>query len=99
MDYQSGKYDKADPEFSSCVKALKQVCENYAERMLFIKGNPAGPIFALKNYRNSGWRDTQEVETKKTFELTGLEDLNDEELDQFIKAIENRAGKGALRKD
>lgn len=95
LDYGNGLYDKTDPEFSRTVKALKQICENYAERMLFIKGNPAGPIFALKNYR---WTDTQQVETKKTFELTGLEDLNDEELDQFIKAVENRAGKGTLRK-
>lgn len=91
LDYQNGLYDKTDPEFSATVKSIKQVCENYAERMLFIKGNPAGPIFALKNYR---WTDTQQVESKKTFEVTGLEDLNDEELDQFIKGVQSRVGKG-----
>lgn len=92
MDYQSGIYDKKDPEFSNAVKKVKIMCENYAERMLFLKGNPAGPIFALKNYR---WKDTQEVETKKTFDVTGLEDLTDEQLDQFITGIQNRARKGA----
>lgn len=92
MDYQNGLYDKKDPEFSATVKSIKQVCENYAERMLFIKGNPAGPIFALKNYR---WTDTQQVESKKTFEVTGLEDLNDEDLDDFIKGLQTRVGKGA----
>jgi hypothetical protein len=92
LDYQAGIYDKKDPEFSSTVKSIKQICENYAERMLFIKGNPAGPIFALKNYR---WTDTQQVESKKTFEVTGLEDLNDEDLDQFIKGLQTRVGKGA----
>ena len=89
MDYQSGKYDKTDHEFSNAVKKVKLVCENYAERLLFLKGNPAGPIFALKNYR---WKDTQEVEERKTFEVTGLEELSDEQLDGFIKGLENRAG-------
>jgi hypothetical protein len=92
MDYQSGKYDKTDHEFSNAVKKVKLVCENYAERLLFLKGNPAGPIFALKNYR---WKDTQEVEERKTFEVTGLEELSDEQLDGFIKGLENRAGNGA----
>lgn len=95
MDYQNGIYDKTDPQFSNAVKKVKIMCENYAERMLFIKGNPAGPIFALKNYR---WTDTQQVETKKTIEVTGLEDLDDEKLDEFIKGLQNRAGKGTPRK-
>jgi hypothetical protein len=92
MDYQNGVYDKRDPEFSNAVKGIKQMCENYAERMLFIKGNPAGPIFALKNYR---WTDTQQVESKKTFDVTGLEELDDAQLEEFIKGIQARVGKGA----
>ena len=45
------------------VDALKRVkarCEEYAEEHIFTARNPAGGIFALKNY---GWKDTQTVET------------------------------------
>lgn len=45
------------PEFSDAVKALKTVCENYAENRVF-SNNPTGAIFALKNY---GWTDKQEL--------------------------------------
>ncbi len=43
--------------------------ENIYEQMLFTR-NPAGPIFALKNF---GWRDKQEIEQKTT--------LKDERID------------------
>jgi hypothetical protein len=46
-------------EFSSTVKALKMVCENFAERRIY-GNNPTGAIFALKNY---GWIDKQQVES------------------------------------
>lgn len=57
-DYESGKYDDYDPEFSNTVKMLKIHCENYAEKRLF-GNNPTGAIFALKNY---GWTDKQQQE-------------------------------------
>lgn len=57
-DYESGKYDTPDHRFSDSIKRLKQYCENYAEQRIF-SNNPAGAIFALKNY---GWRDRQEVD-------------------------------------
>lgn len=44
-------------EFSATVKELKSVCEQYAENRIF-EGNPAGAIFALKNY---GWTDKAEL--------------------------------------
>lgn len=55
MDYQ----DERGEAFSNTVKALKLFCENYAEEQAFIGKNPAGAIFALKNY---GWKDKQEQE-------------------------------------
>ena len=45
-------------EYSDTVKALKTVCENFAETRLY-GNNPTGAIFALKNY---GWSDKQEHE-------------------------------------
>jgi len=54
MDYQ----DERGEEFSNAVKKCKLVCENFAENQLY-KGNPTGPIFALKNF---GWKDKQEID-------------------------------------
>ncbi len=45
------------PEFFDTVKRLKLYCENYAEEMLYLGKNAAGPIFALKNF---GWKDKSE---------------------------------------
>lgn len=52
-DYQSGKYDDKDPDFSTAIKKAKLICENYAEMRLY-GNNPTGAIFALKNF---GWTD------------------------------------------
>lgn len=46
------------PEFTDTVKALKTVCEQYAESKLFTT-TPTGAIFALKNY---GWTDKTQQE-------------------------------------
>jgi len=43
--------------FNNAVKRLKLVCQNYAEKHIY-KGNPAGPIFSLKNF---GWSDRQDL--------------------------------------
>ncbi len=49
---------KGKPEFSySIKKALARIEENY-EQGLFSR-NPAGAIFALKNF---GWKDKQEID-------------------------------------
>ena len=45
-------------EYSAAVKELKSVCENYAESRIY-GNNPAGAIFALKNY---GWTDKTQQE-------------------------------------
>lgn len=65
-DYQAGKHDDVDPEFSMAVKKAKLVCENYAETMLFGK-NPVGAIFALKNF---GWTDRVQNEFSGSISLS-----------------------------
>lgn len=50
------EYGRRD-EFSATVKELKSVVERYAESRIF-GNNPAGAIFALKNY---GWTDKQDL--------------------------------------
>lgn len=50
-------YKKKDGFSYPIKKALLKI-ENLYEQSLFSK-NPAGPIFALKNF---GWRDKQEIE-------------------------------------
>lgn len=53
-------------EFSASVKkALLRIECKYEEAIS--KNNPAGAIFALKNF---GWRDKQEVETDGKVEVT-----------------------------
>jgi len=47
------------PEFSNAIKKAKSYVENYAEQNMYTARNPAGAIFALKNF---GWRDKQETE-------------------------------------
>jgi len=56
LDYENLDNRK---EFSNAIKRAKLRCQNYAEQQMYLKQNPAGPIFALKNY---GWRDKQEIE-------------------------------------
>lgn len=50
-------YEEKD-EFSNTIKKAKTRVENYAEKKLY-DGNPAGPIFALKNFN---WSDKQQLE-------------------------------------
>jgi hypothetical protein len=46
-------------EYSDAIKRAKLMCQNYAEQRLYMGGQAAGPIFALKNF---GWSDKHEVE-------------------------------------
>jgi len=50
-------YEKRE-QFFDTIKEAKVKVENYAEKKLFA-GNPAGPIFSLKNF---GWTDKQQVD-------------------------------------
>ncbi len=62
LDYINGHApsngDSAD--ILDALKHIRQRCEEYAEEHIFTARNPAGGIFALKNY---GWKDTQTIET------------------------------------
>jgi hypothetical protein len=82
-------YEKRD-NFSVLIKGAKQRIAEFWESRL-AGTTPTGAIFWLKN---AGWKDRQEVENKKTFDVTGLEDLDDDELEGLIKGLQNRAGNG-----
>ena len=47
------------------LKRVRHVAEAFAEQHLFSARNPAGGIFALKNY---GWKDIQTIENTGTIE-------------------------------
>lgn len=51
-------YEGYSPEFHNTIKKAKSRVEAYCESKIFAN-NPAGAIFALKNY---GWRDRQELD-------------------------------------
>jgi hypothetical protein len=57
-DYESGMYDDDSNKFSTSIKRLKVYCERFAEERIF-STQPAGAIFALKNY---GWKDKTETD-------------------------------------
>jgi len=59
MDIESQTSKVYTDAFSDALKRAKLRCQNYAEKHVFTGKNPAGGIFALKNY---GWRDKTEVD-------------------------------------
>lgn len=69
IEYESGSLESLkdgsgdDEAFRAAIKHIKSVCEQYAESHMFSARNPAGSIFALKNYN---WKDTQTIETTVT---------------------------------
>lgn len=60
---------KKKPEFSYSIKKALLKVENQYEKGIS-KGNPAGSIFALKNF---GWRDKQEFEQSGGIKFTFAE--------------------------
>ena len=65
-------------EFSESIKHAYKLCQNFAEEQMYTAKNPAGAIFALKNY---GWSDKQEIDhtvTQKTITVTMLGDIDDD---------------------
>ena len=67
--------------YTDQIKKAVQRCEHYAERMTYLKGNPAGPIFILKNY---GWSDVP-AEEPDVYEDDGFEEAM---IDATLKAFE-----------
>ncbi len=83
-------YKKKEGYSYSIKKALFRI-ENLYEQMLFSR-NPAGPIFALKNF---GWKDRQEIDTRATIEDNRIDEskLTDDELRTLIE-IQRKGGSG-----
>ena len=72
--------EKKDPGYADTIKRAKLKCEEYAESMLYLGKNAAGPIFNLKN--NYGWKDEKQL--KQTGDFTHhLADLPDDELQRL----------------
>jgi hypothetical protein len=72
MEIERGPSDYSRP-FVDALKRGKDKCQQFAEEFIFTGKNPAGGIFALKNY---GWRDTQEVKLIAT--VRSVEQLLDD---------------------
>jgi len=66
MDIEDGNRSYTE-RFSDAVKKAKLRCQNYAEKQIFMSKNPAGAIFALKNY---GWKDKQDIDVSIAPKLT-----------------------------
>lgn len=92
------EWAKKHPEFSAAYNAAKQLQKEFLIDN-GLKGHypPASFIFVSKNITDL--RDKQEVESTKTFDVTGLGDLTDEQLDELIKGLQNRAGDRAAREN
>ena len=64
-------------EYTDTLLRAKLRCQEYAEEQMYTLKNPAGPIFALKNF---GWSDAKQVDiqnTTKTITVTMIGDIDD----------------------
>jgi len=73
MDIENANGSYTEP-FSDAIKNAKMKCHNFAEKHMFTAKNPAGAIFALKNY---GWKDKHEVEHSGDIKIVLDEELDD----------------------
>lgn len=88
------EWKRKHPEFSEAYNEAKEIQKQFLITIgLAGAAPPASFIFVAKNVTDM--RDKQEVDTTKTFEVTGLEKLADEELDGLIKGLQNRIGNRA----
>lgn len=69
------------PMFKRVADGIFTRISAYAQRMLYVGQNAAGPIFALKNY---GWKDTYVEQMTKPLDAKKEEEL----LNQFIDTME-----------
>lgn len=81
-------YKKKDG-FSYPIKKSLLKIENKYEKAIYSK-NPAGPIFALKNF---GWKDKQEINSVIEDKRKDLSGLSDEDL-ETLERIYNKIGEG-----
>jgi hypothetical protein len=84
---------KKYPEFLAAYNTAKALQKEFlVQNGLAGTYPPASFIFTAKNITDM--RDKQEVEATKKFDVTGLEKLDDSQLDDLIKALQVRTGHG-----
>lgn len=76
-DYESGKYNDNQNDFTYPIKRLKMMVEEAYEEKLH-GTTAAGAIFALKNF---GWRDVMDVNTNKQ-----PEELTNEDIAELVRS-------------
>jgi hypothetical protein len=72
-DYENGKYNDNQNDYSYTIKRLKMMVEDGYEQKLH-GTTAAGAIFALKNF---GWKDVVDVNTNKQPEELTTQDIQD----------------------
>ena len=96
VEWANGRDENDDlkyPEFSAAYKVAKDL-----QREFLIDNGlkgfypPAAFIFTAKNVTTM--RDVQETKNETDMRFTGLEKLNDEQLDAVIKKFQNSVGQG-----
>lgn len=90
------EWTKAHDDFSAAYKVAKDLQREFLiDNGLKGLYPPASFIFTAKNITDM--RDKVETENRTDVTITGLEKLNDEQLDAVIKRFQNPTGKGAIR--
>ncbi|HSY52441.1 MAG TPA: hypothetical protein VLC46_26810 [Thermoanaerobaculia bacterium] len=92
------EWAKKFPEFSAAYNEAKESQKQFLITLgLAGASPPASFIFVAKNVTDM--RDKQEVESTKTFDVTGLGGLSEEQLDELIKGLQNRVSNRAPREE
>ena len=90
------EWTKKNAEFSAAYNVAKELQKEFlVDNGLKGLYPPASFIFVAKNVTTM--RDKQEVESTKRFDVTGLGNLTDEQLDDFIKGLQNRVSDRTTR--
>ena len=85
------EWAKKHEEFTAAYNMAKELQKEFlVDNGLGGLYPPASFIFTAKNITDM--RDKQEVDTRKTFDVTGLEKLDDSQLDDLIKSLQTRTG-------
>jgi len=94
IENENGSYTK---EYSDAIKKAKLRCQNYAEKHMFTARNPAGAIFALKNY---GWKDKIETEITglngQPVQVQHVHQLSDDQLEQIESMFQQQLPAGEI---
>lgn len=90
------EWAKVHPEFSAAYNTAKELQKEFlVDNGLAGLYPPASFIFTAKNITDM--RDKQEVENNTNLNLTGLEKLNDDQLDAVVAKLKNQLGESPSR--